>query len=147
MKILFVCTGNTCRSPMAEGLFRKAAAEAGLAEQYPCASAGLSALDGAPASEYAVEACREIGVDLSGHRARRLRTEDLSGYDLYAVMGKTPAYILQAAGVPSDRIYLLGDPVADPYGGDLAEYRKCRDQLLEAVRRLLETLAGTDRGA
>ncbi|HET9870670.1 MAG TPA: low molecular weight phosphatase family protein, partial [bacterium] len=64
-KIVFVCTGNTCRSPMAEGLLKKAAAEAGLALQV--ASAGLAAFPGLPAAPEALEACREKGVDLSGH--------------------------------------------------------------------------------
>lgn len=129
---------------MAEGLFRKAAAEAGVLERYSCASAGICAEDGAPASENAVKACREIGVDLSAHRARRLDAADLLTYDVFAVMGRAPADLLQSAGVPGDRIYLLGDPVADPYGGTLADYRACRGQLSKGVLRLLNALENAD---
>ena len=63
MKILFVCTGNTCRSPMAEGIFRKMMQERGMEDKVLCQSAGLSAVDGDPVSENAVLACREIGVE------------------------------------------------------------------------------------
>ncbi len=59
MKILFVCTGNTCRSPMAQGLFRN------MAPEHECSSAGLSALPGQPASPQAAACCKELGVDIS----------------------------------------------------------------------------------
>ena len=82
MKVLFVCTGNTCRSPMAEGIFRKMMHDRGMEDKVLCQSAGLSAVDGDPVSENAVLACREIGVDISEHTARRITGEELPVWDL-----------------------------------------------------------------
>ena len=134
MKILFVCTGNTCRSPMAEGIFRKMMQDRGMEERVLCQSAGLSAVDGDPVSENAVAACREIGVDISGHTARRITGEELPVWDLYFPMSKTHGYILAQAGVPAERIY-VPHYIEDPFGGDLDTYRRCRDKLCEELQR------------
>lgn len=131
MKILFVCTGNTCRSPMAEGIFRKEMEERGF-ENIMCQSAGLSPVEGDPVSENAVTVCKEIGVDISGHTARRFTPEEIDVWDVYFTMSKTHAYILVQAGVPAERIFVPGY-VEDPYGGDLDAYRRCRDKLIEEM--------------
>ena len=128
MKILFVCTGNTCRSPMAEGIFRKMMQERGMEDKVLCQSAGLSAVEGDPVSENAVLACREIGVDISEHTARRISGEELPVWDLYFPMSKTHGYILAQAGVPQTKIY-IPKYIADPFGQDLEVYRECRDKL------------------
>ena len=70
--ILFICTGNVCRSPMAEGLFRRAVAGRG---EFRVFSAGLGAVDGQPPTPHSVTAMRELGVDISGQRSRMLTTE------------------------------------------------------------------------
>lgn len=137
MKILFVCTGNTCRSPMAEGIFRRMMQERGLEEKVLCQSAGLSAVEGAPAAENAVKACREIGISLEDHEARRLTGEEIPVWDLFFTMSKTHGYILEQAGVPAQRIY-LPSYIADPFGQDLEAYRACRDKLREELERFFE---------
>ena len=128
MKILFVCTGNTCRSPMAEGIFRKMMQERGMEDKVLCQSAGLSAVEGDPVSENAVLACQEIGVDISEHTARGISGEELPVWDLYFPMSKTHGYILAQAGVPQTKIY-IPKYIADPFGQDLEVYRECRDKL------------------
>lgn len=139
MKLLFVCTGNTCRSPMAEGLFRKMLKEEGLEGRVLCQSAGLSPVEGEPASPNAVEALREVGVDISGHRARRLTGEELPMWDLFFTMSQTHGYILRQAGAPEGSIYVPGF-VADPFGKDLEAYRRCRDTLLGELQEFLPLL-------
>lgn len=138
MKILFVCTGNTCRSPMAEGLFRKMMQERELEDKVLCQSAGLAAVEGMPVSENAVLACQELGVDISDHTARRITGEEIPVWDLYFPMSKTHGYILGQAGVPQTKIY-IPKYIADPYGGDLEEYRACRDKLAQQLEIFYES--------
>lgn len=137
MKILFVCTGNTCRSPMAEGIFRRMMKELDLEDRVLCQSAGLSAVDGDPVSENAVLACREIGVKLEGHTARRITGEEIPMWDLFFPMSKTHGYILEQAGVPPQKIY-IPSYIEDPFGQDLEAYRGCRDKLREELRKFYE---------
>lgn len=133
IKVLFVCTGNTCRSPMAEGIFRRLIAEDGRQERIFCQSAGLSAVEGMAVSENAVLAGREAGVDIASHKARRLRPEDTEIWDLYFTMSGTHAYILEQAGVPGNRIH-IPSYIPDPFGKDLEEYRKCYAKLEKEVK-------------
>ena len=131
MKILFVCTGNTCRSTMAEGIFRKEMQERGF-ENIMCQSAGLSPVEGDPVSENAAAVCAEIGIDISDHTARRFTAEEIGVWDVYFTMSKTHAYILVQAGVPAERIF-VPSYIEDPYGGDMDTYRRVRDKLIEEM--------------
>lgn len=140
MKILFVCTGNTCRSPMAEGIFRKIAQDC-KQETLFCTSAGIAAVDGEPATRNAVQACAEIGVDISSHRARSLRSvNDWSTFDFFVCMTAAHASTLCRAGVPQNKLCVLGDEIPDPYGGNLDVYRACRDAIEKALEGLCQTL-------
>jgi protein-tyrosine phosphatase len=117
VKVLFVCAGNICRSPFAEGLARRLADELGLDVDF--ASAGTIAIDGAPASDDALAVAREHGVDLSGHRARRVSSLLTDEADL---------------------VLPLHD-VLDPIGRGRDAYRESYAQIERSVRSLLERLS------
>jgi protein-tyrosine-phosphatase len=148
VKILLVCTGNVCRSPMAEALARRLLAERGRAD-IEVASAGTAAYAGAPASEGAYLVALEHGLDLSAHQARQL-TDDLVA-DADVIFGMSAHHVDRANALAGDaRAHLLGafagrtgddTQVDDPYGGDLEEYRRTHDQLealiSDAIERLL----------
>ena len=118
---------------MAEAIFRRFIINDGLQEKLFCQSAGLSAPEGAPASENAMKVMEEAGMDISAHRARRFISDDVEIWDLYFPMSPTHAYILERAGVPHTKIY-LPKAIADPFGGDIAVYQDCRDRLEKEVK-------------
>lgn len=134
-KILFVCTGNTCRSPMAEGILNKLAGERNL--DVFAKSAGISAAEGSPASVNSVKACDEIGVDISGHRSTQLTNQMFYEADEVVPMTKTHQIIMQDAFKNREKILPALD-VPDPFGGDLEEYRLCRDRIKEKIEELLD---------
>lgn len=133
-RFLFVCTGNTCRSPMAAALLRRAANARGLAVQVQ--SAGLYT-DGSPAADPAVEVMAEWGVDLSAHRSQTITPELCDWADVIAVMSLQHKQLLTLQGVDSRKIIVLGGGVPDPFGGSVEVYRLTRDRLADAVVELL----------
>ena len=152
MHILFVCTGNTCRSPMAEGLLREALATRG-AEQITVSSAGTGAWDGAPISEGAYLVGLEHGIDLSGHRAQLLTRDLVKLADLILTMsGHHRARVAELGG--EDKVHLLGEyagrdesrsEISDPFGSDLSSYRQTYDELEELIGAVVSRVAGTVR--
>ena len=134
--VLFVCTGNTCRSPLAAGLAKQMlAARLGCAvEDLPARgwrvhSAGVAATPGEAPSAEAVAVAAEFGFDLSGHRSRALDPEALGEVtDLVAVSRGHAALLAAYFGGVGPVPTLLGGPggdLPDPIGGDEAEYRRC----------------------
>lgn len=126
---------------MAEGIFRQMAREAGAGDMLVCQSAGLSAVEGGPVSPEAALVCGEIGVDISGHRARRITGEELPVWDVFFPMSKTHGYILERAGAPPERIY-IPRYIADPFGQGPEAYRACRDKLRGELAVFYGELAG-----
>ncbi|MBQ5347095.1 MAG: low molecular weight protein arginine phosphatase [Ruminococcus sp.] len=133
-KVLFVCTGNTCRSPMAQGICEKIAEDKGL--QLKCESAGLSTVSGYPISDNAVTVCKELGIDISRYRTKNVRELDLSEYDAVFTMSPRHKHALIALGANPYKVWLLGAEtggVSDPFGGDEDVYRKCRDEIYDSI--------------
>ena len=140
-EIVFICTGNTCRSPMAEGLFRAHGGEekTGLA----AVSAGLFTQDGIPASENAVTATKELGADISAHRSRML-THEMAQSARYLVCMTGAHYDRVCEMFPdcADKVFTLTQrDVSDPFGGDLETYRRAASEIDAGVRSIIERLS------
>jgi RpiB/LacA/LacB family sugar-phosphate isomerase len=155
--ILFICTGNVCRSPMAEALFRREARGRGA---FRVLSAGLGAMDGQPPTAHSIEAMRKLGVDISEQRSRML-TADLVRQADY-IFGMTHNHVDTVAllyPAAAEKTFLLREfddtlesyekDIGDPIGSSYEVYEECRDQIEQGIASLLkfmeqhEILTGT----
>ncbi|HHX72863.1 MAG TPA: low molecular weight protein arginine phosphatase [Clostridiales bacterium] len=139
MNILFVCTGNTCRSPMAEGLFNKRAQERAVSAK--ASSCGVGAWPGQKATENAVLAAANLGADISHHRARQASPEICQQADaIFCMSPSHKAFLVSAELAPEEKVFVFSPPVPDPFGQSLSVYEKTARHLYNEVEKLLDTI-------
>lgn len=141
-KILFVCSGNTCRSPLAEGIARKIFKER-LKSPVTVFSAGSSAVDGMPASAEAVRVASRHGIDISDHQSRLLDSADVRNADLIVTMGEKHRSTVGVIdpGALSYTVVLTdfceaGGGVPDPIGGGAEAYESAFELIEECVNNM-----------
>lgn len=149
-EIVFVCTANTCRSPMAEGLFRHAlAAQEDPLNQLKVSSAGVSVFDRQKANPNSVTAMSKVGIDLSNHQSRPLTQELIDSALAYFAMTETHLAMLTfQLSPPPENAFLMrsfiGDEsdteIPDPFGMSLVHYESCRDSMVEAIPSLIKAV-------
>lgn len=142
MNILFVCTGNTCRSPMAAYIMEKVAVENDL--DVLIESAGIFAAPGEGASENAIKAMSEMGIDITEHRTQLVTKPLLDKADVVLTMTEGQKRIIEPTA--GDKVYTLleyagneGD-ISDPFGGDLDEYEETAREIYDAIVDIAERL-------
>ena len=145
--VVFVCTANVCRSPMAEKLFEQALAESKSKNKVKVFSAGISAMDGDQASENSIDACKEVGLDLRDHRSSALTRATIENASAIFCMTESHRALLNMYFEVPDRtsIFLMREFITDgskelpdPFGQDIEVYRACRDRMKEAMPSLVE---------
>ena len=146
--IVFICTANVCRSPMAEKLFDDALAKSKTEKKIRVFSAGLTAANGDKASSNSCDAVKEVGLDLTDHRSTVATRSTLQNASAIFCMTESHRALMHMYfELPDDspvflmREFMEGVPdkeLPDPFGQDLDVYRECRDKMTEALPSLLE---------
>lgn len=145
MKILFVCTGNTCRSPMAEAVFRQLLEREGMEGVY-VSSAGIFAFESQPASENAVAVTESRGIDLKGHKARRMTKKQIDEYDLILTMTESHREVIMGITADSQKVHTLNGyigkrgEIVDPFGHSVEVYEQTILDMSDSLELLLEKI-------
>lgn len=144
MNLLFVCTGNTCRSPMAELLCQTAAAQRDLQDRIHVRSCGVAAMEGEMASAEAIATLRSMGMDLTGHRSSRATPERIAWADrIYCMTAAHRTILLSLAPSAADRIQVMTPPIPDPFGCGADAYRHTALCLQTEIHAILNGLDAT----
>lgn len=134
-KVIFVCTGNTCRSPMAMFVFNKIAEERKL--NWRADSAGLTSF-GDPINPNSVKSLAKIGIKNIDYTSKRLNFYMIDEADLIITMTEEHKMALISAGVPNDKVLVLGGGIPDPYGGSEEVYFDCLNNISAAIEDLIK---------
>ncbi len=145
--VLMVCSGNTCRSPMAAAILRDLWARTRAGWDLQIASAGTSAFPGMEATDHAVSTMRQRGLDLTDHRSRTVTDDSLSGVDLVLTMtARHKEHIVMLWPELKEKVYTLGEyagtgrDVPDPFGGTLAHYETTATELERVLRKVADRI-------
>ncbi|HAE61716.1 MAG TPA: protein tyrosine phosphatase [Eubacteriaceae bacterium] len=145
-KILLVCTGNTCRSSMAKGIFEDLIKKEGRTDEISIDSAGTSVYYSEGANPYAVSAVKEMGIDISGHKSKQVEEYHVANSDLILTMTLGHKEILKSKyGGYSYKIFTLKEyagknsdfDIADPFGGSMETYRYTAEEIKDAISDLI----------
>lgn len=140
-RVLFVCTGNTCRSPMAELIFNKKARENSV-DAY-AQSAGLCTIEGLLINDNSKEALSELGIQSDFFRSTDIYDLELEDFDLVAGMTKEHTQELEKMISDPKKVVMLNQNsggIKDPYGGSLEVYKICRDEIDNSLKEIFEKL-------
>ncbi|MDQ0560788.1 protein-tyrosine phosphatase [Rhizobium mesoamericanum] len=147
ISILFVCMGNICRSPLAEGIFSHLVDEAGLADRFEIDSAGTGGWhEGDHPDRRSIATAKGHGIDISQQRARQIRRKDFSEVDLMLAMDRANIADLRRMSPEAANIRLFGEDIPDPYFGSSDGFELVYAMLFAGCKNLLETL-GTDNAS
>lgn len=147
MKIMFVCTGNTCRSAMAKGMLEMKLKELGKKDKVE--SCGIFAYDGDPATEESIEAVEEYGVDLKKHKATNIKNSKIEKMDLIlCATSEHKKAVLAIYPKLTEKIYTMKEYVgytdsldlADPWGYTMHTYRKCAQEIYFIIEKIVEII-------
>ena len=132
MNVIFVCTGNTCRSPMAEYYLKSKNLDG-----VNVISRGFSGGDSA--NEKSIAVMSEVDIDISNHISKNITADEVQNADAIICMTESHRQMLLLYGADNSKLYVLGDGIADPFGCDIDTYRTCRDEIFSNIDKLIES--------